>query len=273
MAQEQENLPSFKSPPVIETILGVQFAPISKLTGAHVGWFWKTFLDSAWTIVREVPFLPDQFERFEPESAWRLPSLQWTESIPNRLQIVHEDDDRVIQIQTTRLLCNWRKRAEAYPRFQRINPEFQNILSVFRAFLKNANLGDIVPNQWEVTYVNHIPQGDLWHSTNDWPKILPGLFSSPYLPAQIRFESLSGDWHFELMPRMGRLHISCKHGRVENGKGELMVLELTARGPLDGVDTNETIQAGLKLGRRAIVEAFVGLASESARTYWGIESC
>ena len=39
-----EPLPKFDSPPVIETVLGVQFTPLANFTGALAGSFWKSRL-------------------------------------------------------------------------------------------------------------------------------------------------------------------------------------------------------------------------------------
>jgi uncharacterized protein (TIGR04255 family) len=271
MAEQQTNLPSFRSPPVIETVLGVQFAPIPDLTGAHIGWFWKNFLDGSWARVIEVPFLQDQFERFAEQNTWNFPQLQFSVSLPNRLQMIHADDDRVIQVQNTRFLYNWRRRADAYPRYKNIYPQFASSLKTFESFLSTAGLGDISPNQWEITYINHIPQGSLWKSPDDWHKVFPGLFNLPGHPDPLRLESISNDWHLEIVPQRGRLHIACKHGKSQDRSGEVLVLEFTARGPIDGGETGKAIESGLHLGRRIIVETFVALASDSALKYWEVE--
>ena len=42
-------LPKFEAPPVVETLLAVQFAPLPEFTGAMSGWFWKSYLGSDWT--------------------------------------------------------------------------------------------------------------------------------------------------------------------------------------------------------------------------------
>ena len=169
MDEPVDKLPSFRMPPVIETVLGVQFAPLPDLTGGHIGWYWRDYLDRTWSRVIEVPCLQDQFERFGQQTTWKFPSLQMSVSLPNRLQIIHADDDRVIQVQNTRFLYNWRKRSDTYPRYENIYTEYARNLELFRTFLKTANLGDISPNQWEITYINHIPHGGLWKSPSDWP--------------------------------------------------------------------------------------------------------
>jgi len=45
-------------------------------------------------------------------------------------------------------------------------------VSIFCEFVAEFELGSIEPVQYELTYVNHIPQGDCWESPFD----LSGLF-------------------------------------------------------------------------------------------------
>lgn len=48
MTTQRDDLPNFDNPPVIETILGVQFAQIPNLTSAHFGWYWREFWGESW---------------------------------------------------------------------------------------------------------------------------------------------------------------------------------------------------------------------------------
>jgi hypothetical protein len=64
------SLPKYSKPPVIETVLGVQFEPLAKFRTAHAGCFWKSYLDNDWTKIEQVPRLDDHFERFGDERKW-----------------------------------------------------------------------------------------------------------------------------------------------------------------------------------------------------------
>jgi hypothetical protein len=61
--------PSYLRPPVVETILGVQFKPLRGLQNAHLGAFWKTLGDE-WPTVADAPPLEPQFERFDAGGMW-----------------------------------------------------------------------------------------------------------------------------------------------------------------------------------------------------------
>ncbi|CAN5812698.1 hypothetical protein BH23PLA1_BH23PLA1_24910 [soil metagenome] len=273
MADTTENLPKFSNPPLVETVLGVQFASIPGFTSGHCGWYWKKYLDSSWVKTSELPALPDQFEKFGHQD-WRPPSIKLTASLaphPSRLQIINSDDDQVIQIQKNRFIYNWRKRDSVYPSFDKLFPDFLSKFSGFRDFLEAAGLGTPSPNQWEVSYVNHIPKGSLWETPGDWHLVLPGLYPLPLSLDDAKFESMTSEVHYEIIPKRGRLHISVHHGKVyDDNKNdrEIIVLHLTARGPVlsdkSGWDTD------MKIGHQVLVRTFARIASQRALEYWGV---
>ena len=267
-----QDLPIFDSPPVIETVLGAQFHPIPDFTIAHFGWYWREYLDKTWSKTHTEPGLPDQFERFGA-SAWDAPMNQLTAIIgvpPERIQFISTDDDRVIQIQKSRFLYNWRKREGVYPSFGALYPEFSQRFGQFRDFLDQAKLGDVSLNQWEVTYINHLPKGGLWETPEDWHRILPGLIPAPRSMDESRLETESGQFHFEIVPQRGRLHVTINHGKVQAGGEELLVLQLTARGPVNPKEHGWDLASGLEVGHRVLVRTFASVASESALNYWGM---
>ena len=116
-AMRKDDLPGFSNPPLIETILGVQFDEIPNLTRGSIlagigGSFWTKYVGLE---AQETPALTDQFETLG-ESSRRFPfphvSAKILTSIPlTRMQFINDKDDRVIQIQNTRFLYNWRKRS------------------------------------------------------------------------------------------------------------------------------------------------------------------
>ena len=131
------------------------------------------------------------------------------------------------------------------------------------------------PNQWEVTYRNSIPKGTVWNSPSDWGFFKP-LGPVPTLPGLLEGESFSGEWHFVIPNRGGRLHILWQHGLIPVQDNELeatVSLTLTARGPLvEGVDRLAAVDDGLELGHKTIVRSFRELMSDQANAYWGLKN-
>ncbi len=123
-------------------------------------------------------------------------------------------------------------------------------------------------NQWEVTYVNHVPRGVLWNAPSDWPDVFPGLVGR-WTDSESKFkpESLTGACRFEIPPRRGRVHAQFQHGKMANNE-EVLVLNLTARGPLIPGETGWDLESCMKIGHDALVRIFVELSSRSALDHW-----
>ena len=170
------SFPAYDKPPVVETILGVQFDRLRGFRNAHLGAFWKTLDASEWPAVSDAPLLRPQFERFADGARWATAvQLQITQDPACRLQITNKNSDRMIQLQNSRLHFNWLgEGGREYPRYeQKVRDGFVWALQCFIDFVIREELGDFRPNQWEVTYLNHIPKGTVWNTPNDWGFFLP----------------------------------------------------------------------------------------------------
>lgn len=268
----EDYLPSFDRPPVVETVLGVQFQPLRGFHNGHLGAFWKK-LGPEWPIVTDAPTLEPVYERFGENDAWGSlrPGLKLTSDPAARLQIRNAARDAMIQLQNGRFHYNWLGAGQhEYTRYKNIRPKFDEKLDVLRAFLREEALGELLPDQWEITYVNHMPKGTVWNTPADWPRLLVGLPGTWSDPRAVRLESFGGEWHFEIEPRRGRLHVHLSHVRVPApDHGEQLRLTLTARGPATNI---ESMREGLHLGRRAIVLTFKDITSPEAHAYWGLKT-
>lgn len=275
LAAQSQPLPSFRRPPVVETVLAVQFVPLRGMTNAHWGAYWKS-LDEPWTLLTEVDALPQVNEHFG-DAAWNPASLIELRvgPPPVRLQIVNVRNDRMIQIQNGWFVYNWRltKRCADYPRYSAVRIEFDRALAHLRDFMKLEGFADMRPNLWEVTYVNHLDRGPLWDRPNDWPKLLPGLLGEPPGLATVAFEGGNGDWRFELLraAAQARLHVNLLQARrSRDGETAIdtLVLRLTARGNLTGPELWTQLGAGLDVGHEAVVQTFAALTSDEAHQHW-----
>ena len=264
-------LPEFEDPPVIEVVIGVQFAPLQVFSGAHAGWFWKQFLGDGWDSAVEVPRVQDAYEKFVDERQF-MPPIGITFRGPReteRTQIMSSTTGRMIQIQDTRFILNWRMTtfAPIYPSFESLKGEFFDHLNSFGRFAEVAGTPNLELNQWEVVYVNHIPRGELWDSLKDWNNVL-NFFAVPDAQASgLECETYAGHWSLVLPDNRGRLQISIQHGRADGGDGaEILVLQLTSRGPLSG---EKSLHEDLELGHSAIVSTFTAMTTGTAHKIWG----
>ena len=270
-----EELPKFARPPVVETVVGFQFEPLPKLGNAHLGDF-SASLGGDWPNVNDAPPLEPQFERFGEGKIWRTAGLQLklSQEPHTRLQIRNQAQDRMIQVQNGRFHYNWLGHAGGeYPSYAKVKPEFDWALGSFQQFVAERDLGELSPNQWEVTYVNHLPKGSVWETPQDWTGLVRALAALPPGTPRISLESFGGQWHYEIQPHRGRLHVELSHGlRKQPAEQEIIVLTLTARGPIHSADDGgPNLNQGLSIGHESIVRAFVDLTSEEAHECWGLK--
>lgn len=261
----------FGAPPVIETVLSVQFQPIPGFTSAHAGCFWQgalapNFPDWQNAKFMETQRLEDAFEDMAAEPSFGVPSFQLRASDPaSRVQIIGSDEERMIQIQDSRFIYNWRKRHGKYPTYSIIKPEFDLLFQRFETYLEGAAFPPPQANQWEVIYTNHIPKGELWSGVADWVATIPGLYIPTGSPEDVDFETMAGMWRYRLPEGRGRLHISLQHGRTLD-KQEVILLQFIARGPVG--DGGLTVNAGLSTGHNAIVNTFHQMTSAQMHLEW-----
>jgi uncharacterized protein (TIGR04255 family) len=264
-------LPSFRRPPVVETTLGVQFHQLSSFTNAHLGAFWKS-LGPGWPSVNDEPALPPQIEQFGDDQMYRLVGslkLRLSDKPQMRVQIRNAQKNRMVQLQNGRLHYNWLGTDEDYPRYRTIRPGFVNTLDRFRQFVTDEGLGELRPNQWEVTYVNHMPRGTVWQTASDWARVLNWRAMFTAAMPGVPLETIVDGWHYEIEPKRGRLHIDFHHGRAGDPTGpEVLVLTLTARGPVREGEAGLGVDDGLNLGHNVIVRSFANITSDEAQRFW-----
>ncbi len=264
-----------KDPPVAELVVGVQFDPAEALTAGHLGVFWRE-LGSEWADaqVKASPAIPPQIERFGAESA--VPSfpalrLQLMSQPEMRLRILRSSKDRMVQVQNGSLYYNWLRREGApYPSYRAVKEEFDRTCSCFCRFMEEERLGDFCPIQWELVYIDNVPRGSLWHTPADWPKLFRNWCVAPIEHAGVQMESLHAEWHYEIEPCIGRLHLELATGRTAGPPvREALILNTTARGPVQPGD-KAALDQGLDRGHREMVATFQKLTSDFAQDCWGL---
>ncbi len=253
-----KGLPSFANPPVVETVLGIQFVPLVKLKGFHGGLFWSE-LGTGWSRAEESPPIAAAFERFDDSPPLDLLfSFEVGAGSPVRLRMRSDDGTEMVQLQRDRLHYNWLGgEAGAYPRYPEVRARFDDVLQQFQGFLEQQKLGELQPNQWEVTYVNRLPRGEVWNSAAEHLATLK-LAGSPEVEGLVT-EAADLKLRFLIPPNQGRLHVESLQ------QPDHVRLTLTARGP---AQTLEELSRGLDLGRKTIVTAFARLTSTEAQKAW-----
>jgi uncharacterized protein (TIGR04255 family) len=264
MEKALQDLPDYETPPVIEVVCGVLFRSIDALLAPHFGLLWEKY-KSEYPGCREVAPLTPVIERFKEVPAMDI-QLGAVPPLP-RIWFVHANDNGIIQVQRDRFLHNWKKvrPEDEYPRYPKVIEMFKDRLSKLESFLKENDLGVVEPLQYEMTYINHIPQGDGWTSLNEIGNVFPDfslrLNEYRFLPEP---EGINWRTSFVLPDQAGRLHVKIQHGKLRETGKPVVVLDLTVRGI--GADrSSEAMKEWFDLAREWIVRGFADLTGEGVQ--------
>jgi uncharacterized protein (TIGR04255 family) len=259
-----DTLPKFDRPPIVETVLSAQFSRLSSFRAAHAGSFWELYL-SDWKSVQETGRIQDTFERFGDALQWGQMGFMFSPSPEVRTQILSPDQSRMLQLQDSRFIYNWKKAEGEYLSFEKSYEEFTKHYVQLKQFLLNKELGKVDENQWEVQYINHLIKGDLWQSPEDWQRIFPWLNFPPAVGSKPDY--LQCSWSSVINGHAGRLHTSLAFARTALNGPEALILTLTARGEVSQ-NSNASVEAGLNIGHETIVRSFAEMTSEWAHGKW-----
>jgi uncharacterized protein (TIGR04255 family) len=262
-ATKPDTLPSYKLPPVTEVVCGIQFAELAALSAPHLGLWWQT-LQPDFPLYRENPPLGPVIEKFPAGTHLQQSRQVHVTNVPElpRMWFMNPDQSRVIQVQRDRFLTNWKKVAEDqhYPRYHEVMGFFLDQFDKFRQIVRDSELGEISPRQYEMTYVNHIPYIG-WDGTQDFGKVMPD-FSwrkiDRFLPAP---EGNNWTTTFLLPNQDGRLYIEAATAVHTQTKESSLQLTLTVRG-IDESGKLELMSEWFDTAREWIVRAFTDITSE-----------
>lgn len=272
------DLPEFEEPPVVEVVLSIQFSELRKYRSLHAGLLWGRYRDSGFEEFSEHNPLAPRFETFGPEEELQQSSLKIVptdEMQPFRAWFIKEGRSELMQLQADRFVHNWRKIGESnnYPRYEIIKKKFFEEIKELQAFFDEEGIGQIQPNQCEVTYVNLISfDGDIWTNPEAALKVLSEVRLDPD-DSNARLPRL-GDARYSArfvladgqdMP-IGRLIVSAQPAISNDGSRSLR-LELTARGAPLSPDLDGASQF-FDFGREAVVRGFTALTTPQMHKKW-----
>jgi len=226
------NLPYYENPPIVEVACSTMFSPKALLT-AHLGLLWQRFQPD-YPFCDDVAPLAPVFEYFEGQQTLQAQiNLSNVPPLP-RVWFINKDQNGLIQVQQDRFIYNWRliRPEDDYPRYGNIINSFQTYFEQFNSFLQEVQLEAIVSNQYELTYVNYIPEGDEWQTLEDIGNIFPDFaFRSNTERFIAKRSEINWKTVFDIPELLGRLHVSIRNG-IRDDKKKVIILELTVRGGL-----------------------------------------
>jgi uncharacterized protein (TIGR04255 family) len=273
MSETRSRLPDFTNPPVIEVALSVQFEPLDALRTLHLGLLWAEFRER-FPRTEEHPPRPPVIEEFGVRRKPKM-DVRVEVAVPvPQVRFLTDKGNEIIQAQQDRFVHNWRKvgAGDEYPRYESVKRKFEEELRAVRQFVARERLGELIPNQCEITYVNHIISGEGWERHGELAKIVTVCtthYSDTYLsePEEVKFAIRYVIPATDGKP-LGRLHITLDPGYRISDDRPVCIMVLTARGRPDG----EGIEGALRfldVGREWIVRSFTSVTSPRMHEIWG----
>ena len=269
MSASQEPLPTFVDPPVIEAVLGVQFAPLQQLSILHFGIYWAQ-IQEAYPHQEIKPALVPAIEEFERQPGSEAIVRFGPVSEPElRCWFIDSGSTRLIQTQKDRFIRNWRKvkPEDSYPHYDILKPEFQAEWERFCGFLQQSGLGVPEVNQCEVTYVNHIEIGKGWESPGEAHKVIRLVSDTSTADLLKQPELVRMNTSYAFPNNKGRLHIAAQPAISQHLAKEVLQLTLTARGRPDSSDLPGVLE-WFDLGHEWVVRGFADLTTPQMHKVW-----
>jgi uncharacterized protein (TIGR04255 family) len=255
-----EYFAKYENPPVVEVVCGVVFEPINAISTAFFGLLWNEYGEDFPT-TRDLPPL-EQPHRADVSGQYLQIDLQQAimPTLP-RVWFVSEDESRIIQVQRDRFHFNWRKikQEEAYPRFPDVYRGFSDKLEKFKNFIHRTNEVDIIPAQYELTYVNHILLGedaiDFGGVQCAFPDLAWRNDPNRFLPNPV---GVQWDAKFPVPEVGGILQVKVRSARSKNTGEPLFLLDFAVRGSAEILPMDDWFQ----LARKWIVKGFADIIDE-----------
>ena len=268
-------LPDFTDPPVVEVALSLQYEPLTALRTPAMGLLWSEFRDRFPKDEEHAPLDP-VIERFGvkvPQKVGVRVEMMQKPPVP-RCWFLNEAGTELIQVQQDRFVHNWRKvgEGEDYPRFEHVRDRFKRELRVFESFVRREKLGELVPTQCEVTYVNHIVAGRGWETHGQLGEVLRLFvpkYGGAFLPEPedarmaVRYVIPGADGQ-----PLGRLHVTLEPVYRREDSQAMLLMNLTARGRTEG-EGLDGVLAFLDVGREWVVRGFAEVTTPQMHKIWG----
>lgn len=260
------DLPEFDEPPVVEVAVGVQFRPLLGMRGLALASLRERWRPD-YPKVEEHPALPPVVEGGPPGA----PLLQFNVGplMPTRQWFLNEPGTELVQVQSDRLLVNWRTGDPPtyYPRYGHMREAFESRFRDLARFAAEENLGEPEITQAELSYINVIPADNDRLGRID--RFLKGWSGTPghHLgqPEQARVTLTF------LIAGLGnppvRLYAEVSPAQLRAGDEPVLFFTLTVRGHPGGSGLAESMKF-MDEAHEHLVRSFAELTEKSMHKLW-----
>jgi uncharacterized protein (TIGR04255 family) len=262
-------LPKFDKPPVVEMVLGIEFAELFQLGIPHFGLFWSQIRDEYHQCSANPP-LASQIETFGGQGQQEITLNFPLVGPPNvRCWYWNKAQTWLIQVQRDRFIQNWRKTPadNVYPRFSKARQRFELEYKRFQKFIASESIGNLQVRQCEVTYYNHIEPEKSQEALSGLNEIIPcwsGTSSEDFLPPP---EVVSINTSYVISENRGRLYLSLQPVFRHSDAKEILQLTVTAKVIPASSELAEALNA-FDLGHEWAVKGFTDFTTARMHSIW-----
>lgn len=261
--EAKNDLPSFRYPPVIEVVVGVQFAEPLEVRTLDVADVWTALGKNDYADYHELraldPILPPNVVHFEISDKPDFPRYLFKKA----------DGSGLVQFQKDRFLYNWTRpdgsSPDCYKRYDNIIKEFVDHYKKVIKVLKAGNRTLPQPALMELTYVNLIEYNDIDMSKmSNIFKDIEWKNGSRFLPPPARVNMVY--WFpIEQIKAMLSANIGLVQ-LVKDGKN-MLKLELSVKGPIQD-HTDTAMMDWCAIAHEWIVRGFADLTTPEMHAKW-----
>jgi uncharacterized protein (TIGR04255 family) len=261
------DLPDFKSPPINEVVMGVQFSAPNGYNQIRASEVWSLFKEDFPSCEEHRPLSPE-FETFGRQPGTNMIEIGLMPgSTHSRYWFVSPKSDQLIQFQQDRFLHNWRKlgdQSNQYVRFDTMVVEFEKELRKLENYFDGIIEQKLNITQIELSYINTIEINQ--NASSDDPFAALSFVKL----SDRKVETFSFKFQEQILNNashpVGRLYCEAS-SRINSAGRPIIYLELTVR----GVPVNPNIESALEFlitGRKKIVQSFAQITSDEAHKAW-----
>ncbi|MEO8270153.1 MAG: TIGR04255 family protein [Aureliella sp.] len=260
--QPQNATIDLSKPPVVETVLGIQFADLASWTTVHHGLFYS-MIRGEFPKFRLLPEQPAIVETFPPSPRGIRFGLT-DQPGPDCASFLNENETQLIRIQRNRFSHHWVGLPDGtYPHYAANSQVCGDLLQRFERFCHDEKVGTIAPVLCEVIYTNEI------HSQAN--QTIPELLLEVFGADLGEFELATLNRTYVLGKNQGRLYAEINN--ANKGEQKILQLKLTARVRHEREDPRRTVHDAmdtLSKGHDWIIEYFLKLTNKRVRVdQWG----
>lgn len=267
---ELENKNFTVSPPVTETVMGIQFAPLGNLQIQHYGKLWEKFSAEFPTIEEHERLISVIESRASAQAipAWKLVSGV---QLPRVWFVgkIGPNGQYILQIQDDRFIMNWRTGRQFggdYPSHDINIALFSKHFDTFWHFVQTNQLGVFEAEQCEISYVNHIPSAGSSPFASGCSSF--NFFTAPnsLMGLDEHFSFNASSWNEELA---GRIYTSVQSAPQRDSGKTVLDFRLTARGAPRAKSQQASLE-WLDAAHRVVVGTFIGLTTKEMHNSWRV---